>query len=320
MNILKASRTYSGLLVIGDPHLEARVPGFRKDDYPAVTLEKLRWAIAYAANNTLLPLVTGDLFNLPRSNPNWLLVEVIRLFDREIFFIYGNHDVHENSLSSDDSISVLAEARKGCLLGENAVIVEMTNGRQVVVGGSSWGSLLPGKMALPFEKGPGMFVVWLTHHDIKVPGYEEKGYLRPKELPGIDMVINGHVHRRLDAVKKGGTLWLTPGNISRRSRSDAARSHIPAVLRIDGINDGSFASSHVEVPHQPYDEVFHEAVIEAVEEERSSIFVAGLAELESRRTQTGNGLKAFLEKNLDRFETDVADEIRKLAEKVTGNE
>ncbi len=320
MNLIHASRAYDGLLIIGDPHLEARVPGFRKDDYPAVILGKLKWALDYAAAHTLLPLVTGDIFNLPRNNPNWLLVTVLQLFEREMFFVYGNHDVHENRISTDDSLAVIAEAGRGRLLDDVLVSVNMTNGRQVIVGGSSWGTALPKKLALPVDANPRPFVVWLTHHDLKVPGYEDRGYIRPVDLPGIDMVVNGHIHRRLGAVQKGNTVWLTPGNIARRSRSDAARSHIPAVLRIDGLSDQTFAHQHVEVPHQPYDDVFHEAVIEAGEEERGSVFVAGLAELQARKTQTGEGLKGFLEKNLDRFEKEVADEIRKLAGKVTEND
>jgi len=37
------SKTYAGLMFIGDPHLASRIPGFRKDDYPKVVLEKLDW-------------------------------------------------------------------------------------------------------------------------------------------------------------------------------------------------------------------------------------------------------------------------------------
>ena len=42
--------------------------------------------------------------------------------------------------------------------------------------------------------------------------------LEPCEIRGVDLVINGHIHRRLEDVQKGCTTWLTPGNISRRSR------------------------------------------------------------------------------------------------------
>ena len=42
-------RDYQGLLLIGDPHLEGRQPGFRKDDYPVAILEKLQWCLHYAS-------------------------------------------------------------------------------------------------------------------------------------------------------------------------------------------------------------------------------------------------------------------------------
>ena len=38
---IEDSMEYEGLLFVGDPHLASRVPGFRKDDYPRVALEKL---------------------------------------------------------------------------------------------------------------------------------------------------------------------------------------------------------------------------------------------------------------------------------------
>ncbi len=313
---IPVKHAYKGLLVIGDPHLEARVPGFRKDEYPRVILEKLRWAFHYAAEESLLPLITGDLFHLPRNNPNWLLVEVLQLFDRELCFIYGNHDVHENTLTDDDSISILVEAGRGHLLGNDCQAAVTVNGRPVIVGGTSWGQRIPEKYEKPDADA---LVIWLTHHDLIVPGYEVKGWLRPRELPGIDVVVNGHIHRCLETVTKGGTVWLTPGNISRRARSDATRIHVPSVFRID-VESGQWASSHVEVPYRPYDEVFYEAVFDGPVEEAGSGFVAGLAELQARRTQTGEGLRSFLNKNLDQFEPDVAEEIRQLAREVINDD
>ncbi|MFO7803183.1 MAG: PAS domain S-box protein, partial [Desulfovermiculus sp.] len=118
-------------------------------------------------------------------------------------------------LAQDQYDCVLMDVQMPVMDGVEAVSVEMAGDRRVIVGGSSWGSPIPEKLALPLGQNPKPFVVWLTHHDIRVPGYEEKGYIRPAALPGIDMVVNGHIHRRLDPVQKGDTLWITPGNISR---------------------------------------------------------------------------------------------------------
>jgi hypothetical protein len=313
------STDYQGLLVIGDPHLESRVPGFRKDNYPEVVLTKLQWCLDYAASERLLPAILGDLFHLPRDNPNWMLVKLIEMFDREVVAIYGNHDVHENAISDDDSLSVLVQAGRVKILDERAPFCGMIGSRPVVVGGTPWGQFLPKGFEMPADyAGARPLVFWLTHHDIVLPGYEELGRFKPGDLPGIDVVVNGHVHRRLESVAVGGTQWFTPGNISRRSRSDATRQHLPSVMRID-IGPAGWKHEYVEVPHRSFDDVFHEAILEDVAIASPSAFVTGLAELQTYRTQTGEGLMAFLDQNLDQFEEDVAQEVRQLAQEVLQN-
>src|SRR4029078_4086853 len=98
------------------------------------------------------------------------------------------------------------------------------NGRLVVVGGSSYRQPIPTHFDCKADDTDGEpLVIWLCHHDVSVPGYEEQGRIEPREISGIDLIVNGHIHRRLADVEKGGTRWLTPGNISRRARSDVTR-------------------------------------------------------------------------------------------------
>lgn len=309
---------YAGVLLIGDPHLEGRQPGFRKDDYPNVILEKLAWCLDYATQNRLLPAILGDLFDKPRDNPNWLLGRLLELLRGEVLGLYGNHDVHYNpELTADDSLSLLVKSNRIRLVDAEHPWRGRIGGRRVVVGGSSYRQPIPERFETcdaPNENAPPL-VVWLTHHDILIPGYDE-GRIKPREIEGIDVVVNGHIHRRLENIPAGKTLWLTPGNISRRSRSDASRAHVPCVLRIDPSSDG-YAIEHIEVPHRPFDEVFYDAVIETARDTGRSAFVAGLAELQARRTATGAGLIEFLEQNLNQFEPAVAVEIMNLAVEVT---
>ena len=309
---------YRGLLIIGDPHLECRVPGFRKDDYPNVILDKLRWCLSYAASESLLPAILGDLFHLPRDNPNWMLVKLIELFQREVIAVYGNHDVHENEISEHDSLSVLAEAGRIQLLDSRTQFYGIVGSRPVVVGGTPWGQRLPDHFGVRWNDEQRPLVFWLAHHDIVLPGYEELGRFHPKELQGIDVVINGHIHRRLETVQVGSTLWLTPGNISRRSRSDTTCAHVPSVLRID-IDVGGWKYAYIEVPHKSYEEVFHEELSEDPVKISPSAFVVGLTELQRHQTQGGAGLVAFLDHNLHQFDEEVASEIRLLAQEVIRN-
>jgi hypothetical protein len=309
---------YVGILLIGDPHLEGRQPGFRKDNYPTVILEKLEWCLNYARENRLLPALLGDLFDKPRDNPNWLMGRLIQILHGEILSLYGNHDVHITAeLSPDDSLDLLVKA--GCLrlLDEANPWRGRIGPRTVVIGGSSYRQPIP--KSYTAEPAPGEtlppLVLWLTHHDILIPGYDE-GRIKPGEREGIDVIVNGHIHRALETVTTGKTRWVTPGNISRRSRNDATRAHKPSVLRLD-VTEAGFELTTIKVPHGAFDDVFHEAIAELPAEDRASSFVLGLSEMLARQTASGAGLMEFLNHNLAQFEPAVADEIRALAHEVT---
>ncbi len=215
--------SYAGLLLIGDPHLEGRAPGFRKDDYPNVILEKLAWCLDYAAQQRLLPAILGDLFDKPRDNPNWLLVRLLEMLRGEVVGLYGNHDVHYNpELTPDDSLSLLVKSGRIRLVSDDSPWLGTIAGRAVAIGGSSYRKPLPDRFDVgrlgDRSENVAPLVIWLTHHDILLPGYDE-GRLKPVEIEGVDLVINGHIHRRLADVQTGRTCWLTPGNISRRAEA-----------------------------------------------------------------------------------------------------
>jgi DNA repair exonuclease SbcCD nuclease subunit len=308
---------YQGLLLVGDPHLEGRQPGFRKDDYPNVVLDKLSWCLNYATSHHLLPIILGDLFDKPRDNATWMIGRLLDMLHSEVIGLYGNHDCAEPALNEHDSFTLLVKAGRLRLVDEQAPWRGSMNGRPVIVGGSSYRRPIPQS----FDPGLGEtdvepLVIWLTHHDILVPGYEAQGRVEPRSIERIDYVVNGHVHRRLADVQAGRTCWVTPGNISRRSRSDATHEHVPAVLRMD-VGRTGIERSYVEVPHRPFQEVFHEIVVDNPVAAQPSAFVAGLAELQARRTAAGAGLTEFLRANLARFEPAVADEILALAKEVT---
>lgn len=307
-----------GLLFIGDPHLASRVPGFRKDDYPATILEKLRWCLNYAAENHLKPILLGDLFDFPRDNANWLLVRLLPLLEDNTLAVYGNHDCKENRLDENDTLSILIHANKIRLLDEQHTWTGTINNHPIVIGGTSWGQPLPKSFthsALSTQHPALPLVFWIAHHDLKFQGYEESARIDCREIPGVHFLINGHIHRDLPSVQAGQTLWLNPGNISRIKRSDATRNHQPSVLRAD-ISAGGCQLSRIAIPHAPFDEVFHLESPAQTPQESGSVFIRALAEFESLRTASGAGLRAFLDANLPQFEPNVAHEINLLANEV----
>jgi predicted phosphodiesterase len=325
-----------GLLFIGDPHLASRAPGFRRDDYPATILEKLRWAMDYAQQHRLRPVLLGDLFEFPRDNANWLIVRLLPFLEDQTLAVYGNHDCKENALDENDTLSILVHANKIRLLDEKSMWRGVINGQSVVIGGTAWGKELPKAVEIDRLEPELLFgttpegtqkcpphhddenrpiVFWVTHHDIQFPDSDEFAHFAPHEIAGVDFVINGHIHRDLGELQVGRTLWINPGNISRLRRNDVIRAHVPGVLRAD-ISAGGCQWTRVAVPHAPFDDVFHPEAENQQAVDAGSIFIKALADFESVRTASGAGLRHFLNENLPQFEPAVAKEINSLAEEV----
>ena len=167
---------YVGLLVIGDPHVEGRQPGFRKDDFPNAILKKITWCLDYAKSNQLLPTFLGDMFDKPRDNPTWMIGRLIEIMSGSgSIGIYGNHDCAEPELNDNDSLSILLKS--GCLrlVDRRSPWRGVMNDRPAFVGASSYRQTIPvefivhatGRLSL-FDSNP--FVVWMTHHDIDFAG------------------------------------------------------------------------------------------------------------------------------------------------------
>jgi predicted phosphodiesterase len=311
---------YKGVAFIGDPHLEARQPGFRKDNYSETILRKLDWILATCRGQNWLPVFLGDFFERPRDNPNRLIVRLMDLLSlQDAVAIYGNHDCSEPILTDDDSLSVLLRGSRLQLISAARMAAIRIGSKVVLIGGSSYREPLPSSFQLPAGVRDG-FVCWVTHHDlVDSESLPAKIGVRPKEIPGVDAVINGHLHRQQEERVFEGTRWFVPGNISRRSRHEATTTQRPQFLLLTSYM-GGMTFETMEVPHEPADLVFHEQIFEAAQCENSeSTFVRGLASLESIRTESGAGLVEFLKLNRQNFTPEVNDYIEGLRQEVMGN-
>jgi hypothetical protein len=335
-------KALAGLLFIGDPHVEGRTPGFRRDNYPETILRKLQWSLDYAKQHSLQPVLLGDVFDKPRDNPNWIMSRMFDLFsDGLVPTIFGNHDCANPQLDENDSLMLLAKAKAVYLLDADHYWACQIENRIVLIGGSPYRHPIPVSFSMAdrtlqvVPSSPGAHVlldhfskdrlrpdltVWLTHHDLTFPNATEAVITNMEEIPGVDFVINGHIHRRASAeVKRGQTTWVNPGNIARRSRSDSIRGHTPAVLRMDITSDGQWLH-YVNVPHENAEQVFYDLdSISTPGENEPSSFITGLTMLQSRKTESGAGLMQFLNENVAQFDEDVAEEIMKLAGAVMTN-
>lgn len=327
-----------GILCIGDPHICSWAPGYRKDDYTKAIFAKLRWALDYARTESLLPILLGDLFHVPRENHNALIVQLMSLLNPPVYAVVGNHDRSETLLSEHDSLAVLVSAGRVRRLSDQVEVFDI-GGVRVGIGGTDHGQPFPD--AIDREKlGVPRWVIWITHHDLpfvvappaaapargevaKSWGWAQSLKVRPTlsdmvrpELAGVDLVVNGHVHAQAADTVRGSTIWCNPGSIARVSRAQDVKNHVPGVLRVD-VSDAQMTRTHIEVPHRPFDEIFHPIDESPRYERGESGFITSLQSMQKFKTADGQGLCRLIESNLDRFSNErVKIEIQKLLQEV----
>lgn len=290
-----------GFLFMGDAHLADNPPGQRLEGYLEQVMGKLRAGLDRAVELELVPVLLGDLFHWPRDNSNKMLVDLIRLFasytgPHKAWVLVGNHDKYLSRFTDDVSLAVLETAGVVTLMKDKGPqFVLQTPGGDVLLGASPDGTPIP--KGYEKQEGDPATVVWVTHHNIQFGDFKDRAYAI-KELPGIDWLINGHIHRPQESHKQGQTTWANPGNITRltftrRSREREPAAHIwrPGCTELEAFL----------LPHEPFEAVFPDQDFppEEHEKEGSSQFIQGLERLAWRRTHEGVGLKDFLNDNLD---------------------
>ena len=284
-----------GLFFIADPHVAALPPMQRLEGYREQVLAKVLFCLEKSRELDLVPVFLGDMFHWPRENPNGLLVDLIEMFRPYMpWVLVGNHDKYQARLTPDVSLAVLQAAGVIHLIDHGGPVFRLaTPTHSVLLGASPDGYPLPGSFSSPGDDT----VIWISHHNVGFPDFRDKPVVI-REIPGVDLVVNGHIHRPQPSEQKGQTLWTNPGNITRLTFSRRTKERQPAAaLWRPGMKD----LEPLAIPFLPFEQVFPDQEF-PVEEEQGDVesgFLNGLERLSWRRTQEGLGLKEFLEANLN---------------------
>lgn len=280
----------NGFLFVADPHVAAVAPGQRTGDYPGQVLAKLETALAHAAADNLVPVFLGDLFHWPRDNPNGLLVRLIELFaPHRPLCLVGNHDKYLARFTPDCSLSVLGAAGAVRIVSEPgpSLFLRDPKGRTCLLFAVPDGCRFPRSVA----RQDADTVILISHHDVAFPDFQA-GKRTPREIEGVDMVVNGHIHRPQPSVTAGGTSWHNPGNVTRLTFTQHTKTRVPVYATWRPGEEG--LTPHP-LPLAPFADVFPGGEPPAsMAIEARSTFLAGLERLASRRTREGLGLREAL--------------------------
>lgn len=222
---------YEGFLFVGDPHLSSTTPGRRKDrDFCLSIMAKLEFIHSLALREKLKIVILGDLFDDDDDCDPLMLTRLIRVFNERSappLSIIGNHEKRHSVLTDDTAMAVLRESGviETMETPGMAAVYDM-GGVRVGLGGSPFGNPLPSDVREQRNESGADFVVWLSHHDMAFAG-AYPGALPIVEIAGVDMLVNGHMHKRTPSVVVGGMVAHNPGNITRMSVDCA--NHVPSV-------------------------------------------------------------------------------------------
>jgi predicted phosphodiesterase len=210
-----------GLLFIGDPHVSSKNIGRRLDaNFCETVCGKLDQAFEIANSQGWYPIILGDLFDDENDSKARMLTRVIRsLGNSKItpLTIVGNHEKTQFYLTDDTALAAIREAKMiDTLERSGARAIVNIDGKRVLVGGTPYGQDLPSTVMELRKAHRADIVVWLTHHDLAFQG-AYPGATVITEIVGVDMLVNGHMHKPTPPVKAGNMMAFNPGNITRVS-------------------------------------------------------------------------------------------------------
>lgn len=236
-----AAYAANGFMVINDSHLDDTAPSTRVDDYSNATLSKFHAAVQFCNENKLILCVAGDVLGHSSLKSDAYKLKITRIIGMSaypILTIPGNHDMSASMLSERDTLWLLAELTNMDVLRESGVIdvIELHTDhgiRLVGVGGTPYGQELP-------KEGVNWGVdvslgLWLSHHNLPFSShYKRQQTSAFIQIPGVDIVMNGHLHHAAPSVKAGETTYYNNGSIARTKSNERERVPCGTVILPDG--------------------------------------------------------------------------------------
>jgi len=301
------------LVGISDPHLSWDVPEARLDDCVRTQFKKLRYVLSYCMKEKARLLVSGDLFNSPRS---WYLLpytmRVLEDFysDVPMHAVFGQHDtyMYNEETRKNTNLGVLEQAKIFNILDS-----EPYDLGQVHLYGASFGQ------PVPEVKDKSATNVLVIHDSIYVsplfPGHSYKDATRfINRHEDFQFIHCGDIHRKFEAESDDGRLIVNTGPMVRRTAESYNFEHEPCFFVFDTYTGDL---TWEVIPHQPASEVLSREHLDRVTEAKGFLdeFIDSIETEELDSVSYVENLWEFIGKN--DIESDVVDIITLCVEEST---
>lgn len=216
----------SGILLIANPCVTAARPPQRLDeDFLAVSLGKLKSALAFAKSQGLKPVIVGNLVAKPyeRAVLHGLAEALI---EHGPYYVYGDRE----GRGEDTTVGILAACRALIPLShDRPAKISASKGdfkADLLLYGVSRGGRLPD--SLPQARGVNVLV---AHHPLsQAEGGDTMARMRAPAIQGCALAINGDPAWGDGSLWAEDTVWQGAPGLVRMTRSEADRT--PSVLAV----------------------------------------------------------------------------------------
>ena len=225
-------KKYKGFLFVGDPHLTQKRTRKRNDiDLCTTILNKIDQAVQIELDENLYLVFLGDLFDDSGEQDIRMLTRLTRILNKlphPPVTAEGNHEKTQTKLSDEVALKLLQESKTIHVIEKNGIWAKFNFYDKIVyLGSTPYGDKIPQEVNLT-EKQEAGSIVWLTHDNFDF-GDSYPGVIPLKEIKGVDMLINGHIHQTKKSFTLGKMRAHNPGNITRQTTDTI--DHVPSVWK-----------------------------------------------------------------------------------------
>jgi hypothetical protein len=229
----------------GDLHAEKNTPTYRIDNYWETWQRKMLWIIDYANKKNARLLVAGDIFNTSRVGPDVtnIVLAIFQEASKVPYVVPGQHDLKYHTDLEKCPLYTL----------ELAGAVKIIEGRDGMFTGAGFGDDIP-------DKKSKFLITHTTITEGEPPFFLEDAIAAKKFMrmhPQFQIIVSGDYHVPFH-VNMGDRHLINTGTIIRNKKD--MHAYIPYIWEI--VLDEEIIIDQIEIPHEPYNDVFD---IESIE-------------------------------------------------------
>jgi exonuclease SbcC len=236
--------SYVKVLFFTDPHLTAKTPVGRLDNFAVAAYKKfIEITSIIMTKKPDIVVIGGDLFNTAKISFKFagMMAKIIRSWSVPVYVVPGSHDLYGYNLDTIDQTMLGMYENTGVikLISRNNPIeleYKDINGDDRIVEILGEEHTITSTFDYRRPRSPKVDYQIQVIHDMVMdkPYLPDVPHIQTKDIvTEADLVLCGHYHPGWPTHTIGNTTFANPGSLLRMDRSDHNKTAVPKVMMID---------------------------------------------------------------------------------------